>query len=338
MGSKEIMDGALDIAKKSIVLLKNTDAILPLKKQGQKIALIGPLAADKNSPLGNWRIAAENNSAVSVLEGMQNYKGNTLNHQMGVRLVNKIPDGFHEEVQINETDRTGMDLAVVAAKEADVVVMVLGEYGFQSGEGRSRVHLDLPGLQQELLEKVTAVNSNIVLVVMNGRPLDLSWAAEHVAAIVEGWHLGTQSGHALAQVLYGDYNPSGKLPMSFPRSVGQEPLYYNHKSSGRPGGGNGDESPGSVFWSHYQDEKNSPLYPFGFGLSYTQFTYSDIRLSADQMDSDETIEASVVITNQGKVKGKEVVQMYLQDPYASSVRPIKELKGFERVLVFHFLT
>jgi beta-glucosidase len=331
IGSKEIMDGALDIAKKSIVLLKNADAILPLKKQGQKIALIGPLAADKNSPLGNWRIAAKNNSAVSVLEGMQNYKGNTLNHQMGVRLVNKIPDGFHEEVQINETDRTGMDLAVAAAKEADVVVMVLGEYGFQSGEGRSRVHLDLPGLQQELLEKVTAVNSNIVLIVMNGRPLDLSWAAENVSAIVEGWHLGTQSGHALAQVLYGDYNPSGKLPMSFPRSVGQEPLYYNHKSSGRPGGGNGDESPGSVFWSHYQDEKNSPLYPFGFGLSYTQFNYSDIRLTASEMNSDETIEASIVITNQGKAKGKEVVQMYLQDPYSSSIRPVKELKGFELI-------
>ncbi|MEK9612697.1 MAG: glycoside hydrolase family 3 N-terminal domain-containing protein, partial [Flavobacteriaceae bacterium] len=309
MGSKEIMDGALDIAKKSIVLLKNTDAILPLKKQGQKIALIGPLAADKNSPLGNWRIAAENNSAVSVLEGMQNYKGNTLNHQMGVRLVNKIPDGFHEEVQINETDRTGMDLAVVAAKEADVVVMVLGEYGFQSGEGRSRVHLDLPGLQQELLEKVTAVNSNIVLVVMNGRPLDLSWAAEHVAAIVEGWHLGTQSGHALAQVIYGDYNPSGKLPMSFPRSVGQEPLYYNHKSSGRPGGGNGDESPGSVFWSHYQDEKNSPLYPFGFGLSYSSFKYGSINLSETELSSGNSIKAKIEVTNVSEIDGEEVVQL-----------------------------
>ena len=326
-GAKEIVDATLEVAKKSIVLLKNKNNTLPLKKKGQKIGLIGPLAADKNSPLGNWRIAAENNTAVSVLEGMQMYKGNSLVHTQGVRLVDKIPAGFHEEVAINTTDRTGFQAAVKLAKNVDVVVMVLGEYGFQSGEGRSRSKLGLPGLQQELLEKVAAVNSNIVLVVMNGRPLILNWAADNVPAIVEAWHLGTQSGNAIAQVLYGDYNPSGKLPMSFPRSVGQLPLYYNHKSTGRPGADG--EDAGSVFWSHYGDEKNSPLFPFGFGLSYTQFEYSQMQLSATTLNRGESITASVEVKNTGKVKGKEVVQLYLQDPYASATRPIKELKGFQ---------
>ena len=328
-GAKEIVDATLEVAKKSIVLLKNENNTLPLKKKGQKIGLIGPLAADKNSPLGNWRIAAENNTAVSVLEGMQTYKGNSLDHTQGVRLVDKIPAGFHEEVAINTTDRTGFEAAVKLAKNVDVVVMVLGEYGFQSGEGRSRSKLGLPGLQQELLEKVAEVNSNIVLVVMNGRPLILNWAAENVPAILEAWHLGTQSGNAIAQVLYGDYNPSGKLPMSFPRSVGQLPLYYNHKSTGRPGADG--EDAGSVFWSHYGDEKNSPLFPFGFGLSYTQFEYSQMQLSATTLNRGESITASVEVKNTGKVKGKEVVQLYLQDPYASATRPIKELKGFQMV-------
>ncbi|MGB0779920.1 MAG: beta-glucosidase BglX [Flavobacteriaceae bacterium] len=328
-GAKEIVDATLEVAKKSIVLLKNENNTLPLKKKGQKIGLIGPLAADKNSPLGNWRIAAENNTAVSVLEGMQMYKGNSLVHTQGVRLVDKIPAGFHEEVVINTTDRTGFEAAVKLAKKVDVVVMVLGEYGFQSGEGRSRSKLGLPGLQQELIEKVAAVNSNIVLVVMNGRPLILNWAADNVPAIVEAWHLGTQSGNAIAQVLYGDYNPSGKLPMSFPRSVGQLPLYYNHKSTGRPGADG--EDAGSVFWSHYGDEKNSPLFPFGFGLSYTQFEYSQMQLSATTLNRGESITASVEVKNTGKVKGKEVVQLYLQDPYASATRPIKELKGFQMV-------
>lgn len=328
-GAEEIVAATLEVAKKSIVLLKNENNTLPLKKNGQKIGLIGPLAADKTSPLGNWRIAAENNTAVSVLEGLQSYKGNTLVHTQGVRLIDKVPAGFHEEVAINTTDRTGFDAAVEMAKQVDVVVMVLGEYGFQSGEGRSRTQLGLPGLQQELLEKVAAVNSNIVLVVMNGRPLILNWAAENVPAIVEAWHLGTQSGNAIAQVLYGDYNPSGKLPMSFPRSVGQLPLYYNQKSTGRPGADG--EDAGSVFWSHYGDEKNSPLFPFGFGLSYTQFEYSQVQLSATTLNRGESITATVEVKNTGAVKGKEVVQLYLQDPYASATRPVKELKGFQMV-------
>lgn len=328
-GSKEIVEGALDMAKKSIVLLKNHDKLLPLKKKDQKIALIGPLAADKNSPLGNWRIAAENESAISLLEGMKNYKGNELIYEQGVRLINKIPAGFHEEVDINEDDYSGIEAAVRAAENSDIVIMVLGEYGFQSGEGRSRAHIDLPGLQQDLLEAVYEVNKNIILVLMNGRPLILNWADEHIPAILESWHLGSQSGHAIAQVLYGDYNPSGKLPMSFPRSEGQLPIYYNQKSTGRPGANGGDN--GSVFWSHYGDEKNSPLYPFGFGLSYTTFSYSDIQLSNDIMNDGEDIIASVIVKNTGNKTGKEVVQLYLKDHYASAVRPTRELKGFELV-------
>tara|TARA_B100000401_G_C52802074_1_gene719083 strand:+ start:9 stop:2174 length:2166 start_codon:yes stop_codon:yes gene_type:complete len=328
-GSKEILDATLEIAKHSIVLLKNEGNILPLKKNGQKIALIGPLADDKNSPLGNWRIAAENNSAVSVLEAMKEYKGNRLSHAMGVKLVNKVPDGFHEEVSINETDRTGISNARRVARDADVVVMVLGEYGFQSGEGRSRTNLDLPGFQQELLEEVYKVNKNIVLVLMNGRPLVLNWHSENLPAIVEAWHLGTSSGNAIAEVLYGDFNPSGKLPMSFPRSVGQLPLYYNYKSTGRPGADG--EDAGSVFWSHYQDELNSPLYPFGYGLSYTDFTISDISLSSNELSGDGSITASVLVSNVGDVKGREIVQLYIQDKYASATRPVRELKGFELV-------
>uniref|UniRef100_UPI004047872F glycoside hydrolase family 3 C-terminal domain-containing protein n=1 Tax=Mariniflexile sp. TaxID=1979402 RepID=UPI004047872F len=169
---------------------------------------------------------------------------------------------FTTETIINTTDRTGITEAVAAAKNKDVVIMVLGEHGFQSGEGRSRTSLSLPGLQQELLEAVYKVNKNIVLVLMNGRPLAIEWADKNIPAIVEAWHLGTESGNAIAQVLYGDYNPSGKLTMTFPRNIGQVPIYYNHKNTGRPTypGGN------SVFWSHYIDESNDPLYEFGYGF------------------------------------------------------------------------
>ncbi len=327
IGSKEILDGALDIAKKSIVLLKNENNLLPLKKQGQKIALIGPLAADKNSPLGNWSIAAEKGSAISVLEAMRKYKRNDLIYKQGVRLINKVPDGFHEQVSINNDDRSGIEEAVVAAKDAEIVIMILGEYGYQSGEGRSRAKLNFPGLQQELLERIREVNKNIVLVVMSGRPLILNWADENIPAIVQAWHLGTQSGHAISEILYGDYNPSGKLTMSFPRSVGQMPLYYSRKSTGRPGADGEDQ--GSVFWSHYQDEKNAPLYPFGYGLSYTKFDYSQIKLSSSKMSYDESIYAEITVTNSGRVKGREVVQMYIHDRYASATRPIRELKGFQ---------
>lgn len=323
--SKQLHEAALDMAKKSIVLLKNEDDILPLKKDGQKIALIGALASDKTSPLGNWRIAAKDGTAVSVLEGMQEYKGNILNYAEGA----KVYDGelaFAIEVNINETDKSGFSEAIRTAKSADVVVMVLGEVGYQSGEGRSRTEIGLPGVQQELLEAVYKANKNIVLVVNNGRPLDLTWADENIPAIVEAWQLGTQTGHAVAQVLYGDYNPSGKLPMSFPRNVGQLPIYYNYKNTGRP------SLPGKdvVFWSHFQDEENTPLYPFGYGLSYTNFEYNNFKVESIDKANNK-VSVSVEVTNTGDLKGKEVVQLYIRDMYASVTRPVRELKSFELV-------
>lgn len=325
VGSKANHDAVLDMAKKSIVLLKNEKNLLPLKKSGQKIALIGALANDKTSPLGSWRIAAEDNSAVSVLEGMQQYKGNQLTYEKGADLtIGKTT--FVDELVFNTTDTSGFDAAKKVASSADVVVMVLGEHGFQSGEGRSRTSLDLPGVQQELLEEIYKVNPNIVLVLNNGRPLALPWAAEKIPAIVEAWQLGTQSGNAIAQVLYGDYNPSGKLPMSFPRNVGQCPIYYNFHNTGRP-----TNSEGNVFWSHYTDVEKTPQFPFGFGLSYTTFEYKNLKLDKETYTKGEKVNVSVELTNTGNFDGKEVVQLYIRDVTASLSRPVKELKGFELV-------
>ncbi|WP_269237769.1 beta-glucosidase BglX [Flavobacterium flavigenum] len=325
IGSKANNDDVLDMAKKSIVLLKNDKNLLPLKKSGQKIALIGALANDKNSPLGSWRIAADDNTAISVLEGMQQYKNNSLVFEKGTDVaLNK--QTFLDEVKINTTDFSGFEAAKKAAKNADVVVMVLGEIGFQSGEGRSRTEIGLPGNQQQLLEEIYKVNPNVVLVLNNGRPLALPWAAENVPAIVEAWQLGTQSGNAIAQVLYGDYNPSGKLPMSFPRNVGQCPIYYNLYNTGRP-----TDKDQNVFWSHYSDVEKTTLYPFGYGLSYTSFAYKNLKMAKTSFQKGEKIEISVEVTNTGDFDGKEVVQLYLNDPVASIVRPVKELKGFELV-------
>jgi beta-glucosidase len=326
VGKPEFQKEVLDMAKKSIVLLKNNNDVLPLKKTGQKIALIGALANDKTSPLGSWRIAADENTAVSVLEGLQAYKDNQLTYAKGADVTLGTPK-FGFETKINTTDKSGFEEALAVAKNADVVVLVLGEYGLQSGEGRSRTDLGLPGVQQELLEEVYKVNPNIVLVLNNGRPLVIPWADAHIPAILEAWQLGTQSGNAIAQVLYGDYNPSGKLPMTFPRNVAQVPIYYNHKNTGRPVMNESD----SVFWSHYIDEKNTPLYPFGYGLSYSKFDYSDLKLSSQSFAKSGKIEVSVSVKNTGKVAGKEVVQLYIRDLIGSVTRPVLELKGFEMI-------
>lgn len=325
-GSEEIRTAALDMAKKSVVLLKNEVELLPLSKHNLSIGVIGQLAADKTSPLGNWRTGANNGTAVSVLEGLQRFKDVSIQYEQGVKLSSSTAE-FAKEIHINETDTTGFAAAIQLAKSTDVVVMVLGEHGMQSGEGRSRAELDLPGLQQELLEAVYAVNKNVVLVLMNGRPLAINWAAEHIPAILETWHLGTESGHAIAQILFGEYNPSGKLPMTFPRSVGQVPIYYNYKSTGRPNLPAKDE----VFWSHFTDESNDPLFPFGFGLSYTNFSYSPITLSEEEFSKNGSLTATVTVTNTGKRSGKEVVQLYIKDHFASRTRPVRELKGFEMI-------
>jgi beta-glucosidase len=326
VGSKIIQDAALDMAKKSIVLLKNEKQLLPLSKQGNKIAVIGALAADKTSPLGSWRIAAEDETAVSLLEGLKNYTGNTITYTKGADVAIGRTQ-FVWETKINTTDKSGFEEAITNAKNADIVVLMLGEHGLQSGEGRSRSEIDLPGVQQELLEEIYKVNTNIVLVLTNGRPLTIPWAAENIPSILETWHLGTQSGNAIAQVLFGDYNPSGKLPMSFPRNVGQVPIYYNHKNTGRPS----SNEPESVFWSHYGDVYNTPQFAFGHGLSYSKFTYSDIYLDKSNFAKNGQISATIEVTNQSKVEGKEVVQMYIRDLVGSLTRPVLELKGFEMI-------
>ncbi len=313
---------ALDMAKKSIVLLKNAGNLLPLRKDIHKVAIIGALAADKNSPLGNWRGAADDNSAVSVLEGVRKYIPG-VRYAKGADVALGTTE-FIRKVAVNETDKSGFAEAVKAAKSAEVVIMVLGEHGLQTGEGRSRANLDLPGVQQELLEAVYKVNKNIVLVLMNGRPLTITWAQEQIPAIIEAWHLGSQSGDAIAQVLFGDYNPSGKLPMTFPRSVGQVPLYYNAFSTGRPG------PQELVFWAHYNDEVNAPLYPFGYGLSYTTFEYADLAINPA---GPGRFEVRVTVKNTGQRAGEEVVQLYIQDKVASIVRPVRELKGFKKILL-----
>ena len=312
---------ALDMARKSIVLLKNDGKVLPLNRSQKKIAVIGDLADDKTSPLGSWRVSSDDETAVSVLEGIKQYTSD-FTYANGVDVVtNQV--NFVVELDINTTDKSDFKEAIKLAKKSEVVVMVLGEHGFHSGEARSRTDIGLPGLQQELLEEVYKVNKNIVLVLMNGRPLALPWAAENIPAIVETWHLGTQSGNAIADVLFGEYNPSGKLPMSFPRSVGQCPIYYNKFNTGRP-----VNAEKNVFWSHYTDEENDPLYPFGFGLSYSEFVYSDLKVD----DSDQkNIKVSVKIANTSDIDGEEVVQLYIHDKAASIVRPVKELKGFEKI-------
>ena len=326
LGKQEFQDGVLDMARKSIVLLKNDKELLPLKKSGQKIAVIGALANDKTSPLGSWRIAADDDSAVSVLEGLQKYSGNQLTYSKGAD-VTEGRTQFIWETKINTTNKSGFPAAISVAKDADVVIMVLGEHGLQSGEGRSRTDIGLPGVQQELLEAVLKVNPNVVLVLNNGRPLAIPWADENIPAIVEAWQLGTQSGNAIAQVLYGDYNPSGKLPMTFPRTVGQVPIYYNFKNTGR----SAMNEPESVFWSHYIDEKNTPLYAFGHGLSYSKFEYNKLQLSSPSFTKNGKIMVSVTVQNTGKVTGKEVVQLYIRDLIGSVTRPVKELKGFEMI-------
>jgi beta-glucosidase len=324
IGHPDHLSAALDMAKKSMVLLKNESMpggkkLLPLSKTQKKIAVIGVLADDKNSPLGSWRIGSDDNTAVSVLEGLKKYTSN-IKYAKGADLVIGKTD-FINEVKINETDKSGFTKAIQLAKESEVVVMVLGEHGFQSGEGRSRSKLDLPGVQQQLLEAVYKVNKNIVLVLMNGRPLAITWADKNIPAILEAWQLGTQSGTAIADVLFGSYNPSGKLPMTFPRSVGQIPIYYNYMSTGRPG------PIDLVFWSHYGDESNKPLYPFGYGLSYTSFQYSGLQIDES---NPAAVKVTVTVTNTGKYAGEEVAQLYIHDKVASIVRPVKELKGFSK--------
>ena len=330
--SKKNQDFAREVAKKSIVLLKNEGALLPLSKNIKSIAVIGPLVDDKDSPLGNWRAKGETNSAISLLEGIKNKIGSPtkITYEEGVSiLTEEYPKGrgFLMPLNFNTNDTSGIPAAVKAAENAEVVILAIGEVALQTGEGRSQTNIKFVGVQQELLEAIYKVNKNIIITLMNGRPMDIGWAAKNVPSIIECWHLGSQSGNAIADVLFGDYNPSGKLPVSFPHNVGQEPLYYNQKMTGRP------YSPTHVTFSGYRDAPKMALYPFGYGLSYTTFEYKNLKLSKTKISKSGAMEASVEVTNSGDKDGEEVVQLYIRDLVGSLTRPIKELKGFEKIFL-----
>ncbi len=298
------------VAEESIVLLKNEGQVLPLATRVKTLAVIGPLADDKVSALGSWPGRGDPQDALTPLAGIKQRAGS-------VSVV------YAKGCGITDTSTAGFADAVAAAKQADVAVLVLGEAGDMSGEAASRAELDLPGVQERLLEAVQATGTPVVLVVNSGRPLTIAWAAEHVPAIVESWFLGVETGPALAAVLFGDVSPSGKLPVTFPRAVGQIPLYYNHKNTGRPTGPD-------KYSSKYIDLPVTPLFPFGHGLSYTTFSYSDLRL-APRITPTGTLRVSVAVTNTGSREAAEVVQLYVHDEVASVTRPVRALAGFRRV-------
>jgi beta-glucosidase len=321
---------AREVAKKSIVLLKNEKQLLPLKKDIKSIAIIGSLANDKNSPLGSWRAQGMTDSAVSLLEGIKNAVSpdTKIIYEKGCDL---IPNNYKENVNISSNlsanDSESIQKATNAAKNAEVVLLVIGESAFQTGEASSQTNIGFTNAQTELLKAVSKVNKNIIIILMNGRPMDITWASQNVSTILECWHLGSQAGNAIADVVFGEYNPSGKLPVSFPYNSGQEPFYYNHKSTGRPY--NSDDR----FYTGYTDTPNEALYPFGFGLSYTTFEYKNLKLDKSEIKKDDTINLSIDITNTGDVDGEEVVQFYIHDIVGSITRPVKELKGFQKVML-----
>jgi beta-glucosidase len=300
-------------ARESIVLLKNEGGILPLAAGAKTIAVIGPLAADTEAPLGPWHTYGRPGDVVSVLAAVRERagRGTTVRYARGTPLT--------------DADTSGIPEAVALARSADVSILVLGEADSMSGEASSRAHLNLPGAQPRLLREVLATGRPVVLVVMSGRPLILSWAAEHVPAIVQAWFLGVESGHAIADVLFGDVNPSGRLPVSFPRAVGQIPIYYAHKPTGRPA------DPQNHYTSKYLDVPVTPLYPFGYGLSYTTFAFRDLKLATARLGPSDTLSASVTVTNTGTRTGTEVVQLYVRDVVASVTRPVRQLAAFQRV-------
>jgi beta-glucosidase len=320
-----------EVAKKSIVLLKNENKTLPISKKVKHIAVIGPLANDKDAPLGNWRGNATPNTAVSLLEGIREVAGNKVEvlYAEGCKLATNAEQNFFTQLEINTTDRSGFAEAIEAAKKADIVVMALGETAYMSGECRSYADISLKGLQLELLREIKKTGKPVILTLFNGRPLVLTDVVEHTDAILNCWLLGSQSGYAIADVLFGDYNPSGKLPASFPYHVGQIPIYYEQMNSGRPY----DPNP-TGFSSKYRDIPNAPLYAFGYGLSYTNFAYSNLVLSSAKIGLNESITIKATITNTGDYSGEEVVQLYIRDVAGKGVsRPMLQLKGFEKVMI-----
>lgn len=325
---------AREVARESMVLLKNRLETLPLKKSAT-VAVVGPLADSKRDVMGSWSAAGVSDQSVTVLTGIKNAVGsegkviyakgaNVTNDKDIVAFLNQ----YEPAIQVDErTPQAMIDEAVKAANESDVVVAVVGESQGMAHEASSRTDITIPQSQQDLITALKATGKPLVLVLMNGRALAMVKQDQQADAILETWFAGTEGGNAVADVLFGDYNPSGKLPISFPRSVGQIPVYYSHLNTGRPYNA---EHP-NKYTSRYFDEANGPLYPFGYGLSYTTFSVSDVKLSAPTLSRDGTVTASVDVTNTGKREGATVMQMYIQDVTASQSRPVKELKGFDKV-------
>ncbi len=308
---------ARDIAKKSIVLLKNDKQLLPLSKQVKSIALIGPFVKNKAANLGFWSYDWPDDSTriTSLWEGVKKKLNSDANmtYAMGC--------------EISDTSRSGFAAAIEAANQAEVVIMSVGEARDMSGEAKSRSNIHLPGVQEELIKAIQATGKPLVVLFNAGRPLVFNWTADHVPSILYTWWLGTTAGDAMADVLFGDYNPSGKLPMSFPVTEGQIPIYYNYYSTGRPATSDSDRN----YRAAYTDLSIYPKFAFGYGLSYTSFSYSDIKLSKNIMKKTDQISASVTVTNSGSFEGTETVQLYIQDLFGSVVRPVKELKGFRQI-------
>ncbi|MET3609764.1 MULTISPECIES: beta-glucosidase BglX [Mucilaginibacter] len=324
---------AREITKHSFVLLKNDNQTLPLKKGGS-IALVGPLADNHRDMLGTWVIAGEWQKSVSVMEGIKNVVGNNvaINYAKGANVtedslfIKRLNFGpGMVSLDAKPADEL-LKEAVDAAKKSDVIVAVVGESQSMSGESSSRSDIDIPESQKNMLKELSKLGKPMVIVLFNGRPLTLTWEDKHANAILDVWAPGTEAGNAIADVLFGDYNPAGKLTATFPRSVGQIPIYYNHKNTGRPYKGGP-----SKFRSNYLDISNDPLYPFGYGLSYTTFNYSAVSVSKTKLKGNETLTATVTVTNTGKYAGEEVVQLYISDPVASISRSVKELKGYQKI-------
>jgi beta-glucosidase len=319
--SAENLAAARDVARKSIVLLKNVNQLLPLHKNYKRIAVIGPLGNNQEDMNGSWSFFGEAQHPVSILQGLKSALPNTnFTFAEGCNLYDNKTDKFSQ--------------AVSAARQSELVIMVVGESAPMNGEGASRADIGLPGVQQQLVEEIYKTGKPIVLLLVNGRPLAIEWIAEHIPAIVETWTLGSEAGNAIADVLTGAYNPSGKLPMTFPRHVGQIPIFYNHKNTGRPYWGDHTE-PGAerVYRSRYRDVKNTPLYPFGYGLSYSTFVYGNLMLSNNVMKGGDSLKVTVTLTNKSNYDGTEIVQLYIRDLYASATRPVKELKDFKKVFL-----
>lgn len=306
---------SLEVAKRSFVLLKNDNNILPLNKNFKKIAIIGPLANNSFDPLGEWSCMGDSSDVVTILKGFKNY------------VDPKTQILYSEGCKVNDKSTNGFKDAVKIAKKSDVIILCLGESRDMTGEAYSRSTLDLPGMQEDLAKELIKTGKPIIAVLMNGRPLSISWLNDNANAILETWFPGTMAGDAIAKVLYGDYNPGGKLPVTFPRTVGQVPIYYNHKNTGRPGNLN------DRYTSKYIDLPLTPLYPFGFGLSYTKFEYNDLKLNKSKINSEDSILVSVKIKNTGNYDGEEVAQLYIQDLVGSVTRPVKELKSFKKIML-----